>query len=368
MELAITSTSGRQVDNLPSAAVAQLGSLIERGRTKVREVVDEIYREQPLDFLVKGNATNFALTDKDQPGLLIKDQAGDVQLAPIHRHALGQVGSKFGIPWSYVEELRGGPDFKRQLLIHNLNQLAQHDDARYLVRVAHREVRGFLSDRYRRLDSRPILETFIRAVKAAGAEPYTGVLTDTSFSLKTILPVVYEPIPGEAIAFGIELANSDFGARALSVSLFTLRIACANLAVFGEDLRKVHLGTRLGDDATFSQRTYQLDTATICSAIDDIVAKNLLPERLETVTSLIRRSAEEKVTPHELSGWMKKNLSKAEAEAVSTHFNSPDIEMLPPGQNRWRFSNALSLFAGTLGGERKLDLERLAGQFITEPA
>jgi hypothetical protein len=351
-----------------SPAIAKLEALIERGRVSAKAVVDEIYNEQPLDFLVKGNAANFSLTNRDQPGLILKNPAGGVELAPIHQHALGQAGDRVGIPRTYIERLRTGADHAKQLLIHNFNQLYQHDEGRYLVRVAHREVRGFLSDRYRRMDSRPVLEAFVKAAKAGGAEPYTGVLTDTSFSLKAILPVVHEPVPGEALAFGLELCSSDYGTRALTVSLILLRIRCANLAVFGEDLRKVHLGSRIGDDAIYSERTHSLDTATICSAITDIVGKNLLPDRLATVTELIRRSAEEHVNPTQLSAWMKKNLSKAEAEAVTEIFISPDIERLPQGQTRYRFSQAISWVAGTMEGERKLDLEQLAGRVLAEAA
>lgn len=347
-----------------SPAIAKLEAEIERGQASARRVVDEIYEQQPVDLLVKGTAANFTLTDDNQPGLMLRDQAGEPHLAPIHRHALGQVAQKFGIPWAYVEALRGGEVYHRQLLVHNLNSLAAHDDARYLVRVAHREVRGFLSDRYRRLDSRPILESFVRAAKKSGAEPFEGVLTDTSFSLKTILPVVHEPAPGEAIAFGLELCNSDFGARALSVSLFVLRIRCSNLAVMSEDLRKVHLGSRLSDDAVYSLRTHQLDTALICSAIGDIVDRNFLPARLETVTGMIREAAESQVSQSQMTAWMKKRLTRVEAQTVSNVFNSPEIEMLPSGQTRWRFSNALSLFAASLEGERELDMERLAGEVL----
>lgn len=352
-----------------SPAKAKLEALIERGRASAALVVEEIYQNQPHDFLVKGNAANFALTDEGNPCLLLKNPAGEVDLAPIHPHAIGQVADKFDIPKSYIDRLRAGKGYERQLLIHNLNQLAQHDTGRYLVRVAHREVRGFLSDKYRRMDSRPILEAFVRAVKTAGAEPYNGVLTDTSFSLKAILPVVHEPVPGEALAFGVDLASSDYGSRALSVSLFVVRIRCANLAVFSEDLRKVHLGARLGDDAVYSRKTYELDTRTIASAIADIVKRNFLPERIETINGLIRTAAVEQVTPAQLTGWLKKNLTKAESEAVSNAFNSPDIEMLPPGQNRWRFAQALSFVAGRQeDGERQLEIERAAGRFLSVAA
>jgi len=45
------------------------------------------------------------------------------------------------------------------------------------------EVRGFLSDRYRRLDSRSIIEAFATAVQQKGALPYDGYDTDTKVAM-----------------------------------------------------------------------------------------------------------------------------------------------------------------------------------------
>src|SRR6185369_10190188 len=99
-------------------AKAKLDALIEQGRTSAARVVEEIYNEIPLDYILKGNAANFALTDEGRPCLLLKDHAGEVDLAPIHSHAIGQVADKFNIPKAYVDRLRIGKGHERQLLTH----------------------------------------------------------------------------------------------------------------------------------------------------------------------------------------------------------------------------------------------------------
>ena len=86
------------------------------------------------------------------------------------------------------------------------------------------ELRGFLSDRYRRLDSRPIIEAFATAVQHKGALPYDGYVTDTKVAIQAIMPEVYEPVPGEMVAYGLSLENSDFGNGALSIRAYLLRI------------------------------------------------------------------------------------------------------------------------------------------------
>jgi hypothetical protein len=62
---------------------------------------------------------------------------------------------------------------------------------------------------------------------------------------------------------------------------------------------------------------------------------------------------------------LRKVLTKGEVDAVVQTFNSPDVENLPPGNSKWRLSNAISWVAGTLvDADRKLDLMRLAGSVV----
>jgi len=69
-------------------------------------------------------------------------------------------------------------------------------------------VRKFLSDSYRRIDSRPVVEAFATAGQEKGALPYEGYVTDTKIVIQAIMPEVYEPVPGEVVACGLSLENS----------------------------------------------------------------------------------------------------------------------------------------------------------------
>jgi len=95
---------------------------------------------------------------------------------------------------------------------------------RYVLRSLQQEVRGFLSDSYRRIDSRPVVEAFATAVQQKEALPYDGYITDTEIAIQAIMPEVYEPVPGEVVAYGLSLENSDFGNGTLSVRAYLLRI------------------------------------------------------------------------------------------------------------------------------------------------
>ena len=88
----------------------------------------------------------------------------------LHRNAVGQVAGKLRIPPKYLRELSESGSWQRQLAAHLLNEHSGWSDrSRVLVRVVDDEVRGILSDSYRRLDSCRILTAFLSQAQAQGA-------------------------------------------------------------------------------------------------------------------------------------------------------------------------------------------------------
>ena len=183
------------------------------------------------------------------------------------------------------------------------------------------------------------------------------------------MPEVYEPIPGELVAYGLSLENSDFGNGALSIRAYLLRIWCTNLAITQETMRQVHLGKRLDDNMIYSQRTYELDSQTTVSALKDVVKLQLNAESLRARMDAVKNANETEVTSENARERLKKVLNKGEAEAAINAFNSPDVYNLPAGHTTWRLSNAISWIAGqTEEPERKLELMRVAGEVLPKAA
>jgi hypothetical protein len=219
------------------------------------------------------------------------------------------------------------------------------------------------------MDSRPIVEAFATACQTIGAVPVEGYAMETKIAIKAMLPYVFEPVPNEVMAFGICLGNSDYGDGALSLRGFVLRLWCTNFAITEECLRQVHLGRRLDENLTFAEDTYAADTRAMSLAVRDIVAGQLAPPKVDEFCALVRRANDEKIDPKAALAGLKKAVAKAEAEAIVTAYNTPDIEMLPAGNTKWRLSNAISWVAGkTEDQSRKLDLMRLAGDCLAVAA
>jgi hypothetical protein len=176
---------------------------------------------------------------------------------------------------------------------------------------------------------------------------------------------VFEAIPGEVIAFVLSLENSDFGNGALSLRVGALRIWCDNLAIFTEDMRQIHLGRRLDENIIFSQKTYQLDTKTTVSALEDIIGVQLNRAGIQKRMELLAVTAQKAVDPQQAMRMLKDALGVGAAQQVIDAYTSADIEMIPAGNNAWRLSNAISWVGGLeQDGEKRLELMKLAGRVL----
>jgi hypothetical protein len=354
-----------------TAAAHKLEQLIARGRTKAGEVIDHVMNNQPADRLQAGAGLTFSADGDRGIEITFRDsEAGDIRQR-LHRHAIQQMAQTTDLPIKFIDNLQNAPDqWAKELLAHNLTTIFSRRFARhrYLLRSVFGEVRGFLSDRYRRLDSRPIVEAFATAVQQKGALPYEGYVTDTKIALQAIMPEVYEPVPGEMVAYGLSLENSDFGNGALSVRAYLLRIWCSNLAITQEEMRQVHLGRRLDESMIYSRRTYELDAETTVSALRDVISSQLNADSLHNRMEAIRQANETAVNPASAKESLRKLLLKSEADAVIEAYNSPDTQNLPAGSTTWRLSNAISWIAGkTEDAERKLELMKIAGDVLPKP-
>lgn len=357
---------------------AKLEAAIEAGRVSAMGLIERLHTEMPEDQLAKGAALRFgtrpvatdgttlaAISEPVAPVLVMG--VGDKGLT-IHKHALAQLASRAGVPSAYAAELAHGPEWQRKLIAGILNEHYHQGtpDARYLVRSVKGMARGVMSDKYRRLDNRPIVDALAAVAQAIGALPYAGSVSDVRVALKLIIPKAYS-VAGDIVAFGLEWGNSDFGASKNYLRAFFLRLECLNGAKSDNALAQVHLGRGISDDFELSRRTMELDTRTTVSAMGDIVRGLLSPAKIEERIASVERCAAEGATRQTLRAQLGKRVTKGEAERIVAAFESNDVVNLPAGDTQWRASNAVSWIAGQkdVESDRRLDLERLAGEFIT---
>lgn len=369
----------RDYKEAASAAARQMRQkmekLIEDGRHKAGRVIEEVTNNVIQDRVVRTKAVELVAGQGDEAwGLTIpvNDKGHLHDKRYLHPHAWQQVLSDAGMPKQYADKLEAqanGSEWGKLLVQHNLNTIFSHrTDQRNLVRESKGLVKGWLSDKFRRLDSRPLLEAFAGACQENGLMPYEGYALDTKVRVRAILPKVFEPIENEVMVVGLEWGNSDYGDGGHVINVFVNRVYCTNLAVMDQALRQIHLGKRLNDDIEYSAETYRKDTEANISALQDVVRGVIGPAKVHAWMDTISKAADRSVGKD--VAVLLKELDKETVAKVVAAYESPDVVNLPPGDTVWRLSNAVSWIAQSndVAPEKRLEMQALAGKLIPHKA
>lgn len=304
--------------------------------------------------------------------------AGRVQLSmpegdfSLHANAIGQVSEKMGIPAKYLRELSAGAAWQKQLCANILNEHSGWTErTRVLVRAVGTEVRGILSDSYRRLNSVEILTAFIREAANQGAVVSDAYMNDTKVWCETILPTPIE-IPtrknGTVVIFaGARFSTSDYGNGSVDMRSFLLNGACLNGMVGESVMRQVHLGAKLPDSMALSQKTYELDTQTTVSAVSDLTKGLYSRDTLMQKAVEIQGAAEVDVDfDKELKQLVQRGaLLKNEGREVEKLLmnNNPD-DGVTGGATLWKLTQGITAFARAQQPERCRELHEISGQLL----
>jgi hypothetical protein len=164
----------------PAAAAANgyvdiLNKKIREGSIAAARVLDTIHRDIPKDQIVRAASIVYDV-DADKGGLLV--HVGQDVYQPSD-YALGQLAGRAGVPTTYLRELAAKPadgeGWKNGLAAHILGtHFAADSGVRALVRSVRGQLRGYLSDKFRRLDCRPLCDALGEEAAAIGAVPCDG--------------------------------------------------------------------------------------------------------------------------------------------------------------------------------------------------
>lgn len=290
----------------------------------------------------------------------------------LHNNAVGQLADRMGVPQRYLKQLAAGEPWQRSLAAQILNQ---HSDwtqrNRVLIRAVGMQVRGVLSDSYRRLNSVQILTAFVEAAAGQGAVVSDAYMNDTKVWAETILPepiVVPTAKNGDVVIFaGARFSTSDYGDGAVDIRAFLLNGACLNGMVRESVMKQVHLGSRLPDNLALSQRTYELDTKTTVSAVRDLTNGLFSPDNIMQKAYEIQGASEMEV---DLEKEIKKltkdgGLLKAEGQEVEKLLmkNDPD-DGVQGASTLWKLTQAITAHARTLTPERSRELHEISGHLL----
>lgn len=371
-------------------AYQRLQRAVEEGAAKQDKLIAAIREMIIKDRLVHPRTGMTFVQGPLGVGLRI-DYRNDLAPHTIHDHALQRLvkAAKYKIEHAryLLEPADEGepPVWKSALLVDILNtsfkniNFGQKGDPRFLHRIVGSELRGFLSRQFNlHLASAPLLRAFVGSCAAAGAVPVDAKVTPVKFSLKCVIPEIFEPVPGEFVCVGVEWTNSDFGTGQMRVSL-TLWRAKGGFTVLEKALARTHIGRVLHDsdldNVEVSEATAKKEADAMSSYIADKVRNRLDPDYVGKVLSAITDAHQEQIGWDRLYGQFERLLTKRELEAVEkAQKERGGVEDLPPMQwddvlggipTRWWASSVLAKLAGQADTvERAAELERASGAFL----
>ncbi len=290
----------------------------------------------------------------------------------IHDNAIGQLADRMGIPSRYLRGLASGEPWAKHLAATLLNEHSGWTQrSRVLVRTVGRQVRGVLSDSYRRLNSVEILTAFVQEAAEQGAVISDAYMNDTKIWAETILPTpitVPTAKNGDVIIFaGARFSTSDYGDGAVDMRAFLLNGACLNGMVRESVMKQVHLGSKLPDNLQLSQQTYELDTKTTVSAVRDLTKGLFSKDNLMQKAYEIQGASEIEVDfEHELKRLTRDGgLLKQEGKEVEKILMRNDPEDgVQGGATLWKLTQAITAHARELTPERSRELHEISGQLL----
>lgn len=290
----------------------------------------------------------------------------------IHDNAIGQLADRMGIPSRYLRGLAAGEPWAKHLAATLLNEHSGWTQrSRVLVRTVGQQVRGVLSDSYRRLNSVEILTAFVQEAAEQGAVISDAYMNDTKIWAETILPTpitVPTAKNGDVIIFaGARFSTSDYGDGAVDMRAFLLNGACLNGMVRESVMKQVHLGSKLPDNLQLSQQTYELDTKTTVSAVRDLTKGLFSKDNLMQKAYEIQGASEIEVDfEHELKRLTRDGgLLKQEGKEVEKILMRNDPEDgVQGGATLWKLTQAITAHARELTPERSRELHEISGQLL----
>lgn len=312
--------------------------------------------------------------EHNRPSVLLTVEGQQQKAFILNKFVYGQLAGKLNVPASYLTKLLMGPEWQRTLAYTILNTTnGWIDKDNVLVRTIGNEVRGIVSDQFRRLDSEMIFQAHLGEVYRDGAQISDGFMDDTRVMVESLLP---DPIlmptqyNGDVfLAFGTRLATSDYGDGALELRAFVMQGVCLNGMVRESVLRQVHLGGRLQSNLALSQHTYELDSEAQASAIRDLTKNLYSSESIKNRMLEVKAASDMLIEPeNEIKMLLAAGkLLKGEAEEVGKILMRNRAEDGVTGESTlWKFTQGLTAYSNQEGiaERRRMELQEIAGELF----
>ena len=311
-------------------------------------------RDNSNDYMVKKASTHNTRFN-DMAGLtFVNSDTRDIYEFPISRYALGQLSSKIGVPARYLEKcVQSG---RIDLAQYNVNSWLEDFNKDLFIREHNGVIRGILSSKYSVCDSHEILEVVDDAVDLNNYNVKGSFINEERLHMRLIGKEML-PIEGEDLFPGLFIDSSDVGRSILTVKFGIYKQVCTNGLVIAKKsgilFEQKHIGISAEEfHEGLVNSLCRVDELTE-EAMDSIErARNRYnhwdihsehPEEIQEFTNYIRQQT---------------NLLEDSASKVI------NLMQTKYDDNRWGLINSITEVAQDFTLERRLELERIAGNLL----
>lgn len=278
-----------------------------------------------------------------------------------------QLASYLNIPKAYYDRMNVQENI--DLLAKNVQFWANKQvNDRRMIRTLDGNIRGILSDRYRRLDNNDLLIAMLPILKEAKAQIVTCEITDRKLYVKFITHQMEGEVKkGDIVTLGGIISNSEVGFGALNIQPLILRKVCDNGLILNEiGYKKYHVGRKQKEetiDISYSDETNAAKDKAFWLETRDVIKQTVSQITMDKALTVMRASAGIKIDNPQVAMELvteKLRLNEDESTNVLTHLiNGGDL-------SNWGMLNAITRTAQDVASfDRSIELESLASQMLT---
>ncbi len=214
-------------------------------------------------------------------------------------HAHTQIAARLDIPSKYYQRMRSQAP---ELLAANVNEWFHQKPERRMLRTLDRNIRAFLSDRYRRLDNYDLAAAVLPVLKemGEGLKIVSTELTESRMYIKVINErLELEVKQGDVVQAGMVISNSEVGMGSLKVEPLIYRLICLNgMIATDHSQKRYHVGRNAEEGEAyelFRDETIKADDRAFFLKVQDTVRAAVDIAKFSTIVERMRESTEQRI-------------------------------------------------------------------------
>lgn len=326
--------------------------LLDTGVTPISSLINKAntIQSQCHDYNVsKVTLRNVRFNDGE---LTFVDDVTGIERYPMSRYALSQLGSKIGVPATYLQKcLDTG---RLDLASDNVNSWLEDYGKDLFIREYNGHIRGILSSKYSVCDTPDILKVLQDTVDLNTYKVKGSFLNEERLHLRLVGKEML-PIDGEDLFPGLFIDSSDVGRNVLTVQFGIYKLVCTNGLVIsrgsGTLFQQKHVGIK-------SEDFYEGLVASLKN-VDMLCEHSLeLVENARSKSMGLSKFSQEDFEAFVAQIKGSTRLSNESAEKVI------DLMQNKYGDSKWGYINSLTEVAQDYTLERRLEIEKIAGNLL----